>query len=137
MTDPVCTLAGVALPVDLEWVDRDAWSPVSQRVDATLAGALLIEESRQLAGRPITLRSGQQGADWWGLITRAQLDALQALAYLPREVPMPLVLPDGYTAPVYFRHGDLAIDARPWKHVWPAEPGDFYALTLRLITAEI
>lgn len=132
MTEPVCTLADVVLPLDLEWIDRDTWSPVSQQTEVTLGGSIVAEESAQLAGRPITLRTWQSGSSAAGPITRGQLDLLQALAYAPRSTPMTLVLPDGTTWQVYFRHADLAVDARPWKHVWPAESTDLYLLTLRL-----
>ena len=130
------TLAGIELPGDLEWADEWTWSPVAQQVEVTLGGSVLLEESAPGAGRPITLRSGQQGSRYWGLVPLTTLTALQALANAPRDTPMLLVLPDEREFDVYFRHGDLAIDARPWRHVWPAEPTDYYLLTLRLQTAE-
>jgi hypothetical protein len=132
VTDPVCTLGGVSLPLDMEWIDRDSWSPVAQQTEVTLGGSVIAEESAQLAGRPITLRTWQSGNTAAGTITRAQLDLLQALARAARDTPMTLVLADGGTWSVYFRHGDTAVDARPWRHVWPVEATDLYLLTLRL-----
>jgi dipeptidyl aminopeptidase/acylaminoacyl peptidase len=73
-------LAGVTLPDDLEWVDEFDRSPVSQQVEVSLAGALIVEESAQLTGAPITLRSGQSGSNYWALADRATVIALQALA---------------------------------------------------------
>ena len=55
------TLGAITLPGDLEWIDEFSWSPVGQQVDVTLGGSLIVEESAQLAGRPITLRTGQSG----------------------------------------------------------------------------
>lgn len=45
----------VQLPKDLEWVDEFTWSKVQQNVTTTLTGALVVQESTQLKGRPITL----------------------------------------------------------------------------------
>jgi hypothetical protein len=33
---------------------------------------------------------------------------------------------------VLFRHGELGFEARPWKHIVPAEAADLYLITLRL-----
>jgi len=55
------SLAGIPLPDDIEWPDENEWSPVTQQLEVSLSGAMLVEESMQLAGRPITLRSNQDG----------------------------------------------------------------------------
>jgi hypothetical protein len=47
------SLAGVALPDDLEWPDEWSWSPVSQAVSVSIGGSLIVEEQAQLAGRPM------------------------------------------------------------------------------------
>ena len=57
----------VQLPQDLEWVDEFSWSPIQQSVETSLTGALIIQESTQLKGRPITL----QGKDDMGWIPRS------------------------------------------------------------------
>ena len=130
------TLGAVTLPVDMEWIDEFTWSPVSQAQEITLGGALLVEESAQLAGRPITLRSGQNGSEHWGVIDRVTLIALQALAASVMAEPITLTLPDDRTFEVMFRHTDLAVDSRALRHVWPPVDGDLYAVTLRLFVAE-
>ena len=53
----------IQLPQDLEWIDEFTWSPIQQSVDTTLSGALVIQESRQLRGRPITLQ-GKEDMGW-------------------------------------------------------------------------
>jgi len=128
------SLAGVALPDDLEWPDEWSWSPVSQAVSVSIGGSLIVEEQAQLAGRPITLRSNQNGDDYWALATLTTVQALQALANTARtqSSPMALTLPDGRTTTVLFRHGELGFEARPWKHIVPAEAADLYLITLRL-----
>ena len=132
----VFTLGDIDLSGDLEWADEFGWSPTAQQAEVTLGGSLLIEESAQLAGRPITLRSGQAGQSYWGLADRATVLALQALADEPRDEPLQLTLPDEREFNVLFRHGDLAVEARPLRHVWPPESSDLYLLTLRLQVAE-
>lgn len=130
------TLGAVSLPVDLEWIDEFTWSPVAQQTEVTLGGSLLVEESIQLAGRPITLRSGQNGSQVWGVIDRATLVALQALAAEAMDGPIQLTLPDDREFEVMFRHADLAVDSRQLYHVWPPADTDLYAITLRLFVAE-
>jgi len=62
----------IQLPKDLEWVDELSWSPISQNISFSLSGALVVEESEQLKGRPITL----QGKDQTGWISREVVDNL-------------------------------------------------------------
>jgi hypothetical protein len=129
-------LAGVALPEDLEWADEFESSLVSQQLEISLAGALIIEESAQLTGRPITLRSGQEGSNYFAVATRATVEALQALVNTPRQqsTPMALELPDGRTTTVLFRgSGAERFSARPWKHIVPQQATDYYLIELRLL----
>ncbi len=124
-------IESIVLSDDLEWVDEMTWSPVAHQVEIMSSGSLLVEESTQLAGRPITLQSGTTGELFWGLATRETVEALRALADTPRTAPMTLELEDGRTFSVRWRHNDNAFEARPWKHIWPAEPTDYYLITLR------
>lgn len=128
------TLATVALPDDMEWPDEWTWSPVSQALSVSIGGSLIVEEQAQLTGRPITLRSTQNGSDHTSLVTLTTVQALQALANTARAQagPMALTLPDGRTTTVLFRHGELGFEARPWKHIVPAQAADLYLITLRL-----
>ena len=127
-------LATIALPEDLEWADEFEWSPVRQQVDVLLTGALSVEESTQLAGRPITLRSVQEGSRYAALATRATVEDLRALAATARTqaTPMALTLPDGRTTTVLWRHTELGFEARPWKHIVPQPADGLYLITLRL-----
>jgi len=68
------TLDSITLPAGLVWSDKYNWTPVSQSVDISLTGALVIQEAAQLAGRPITLAGGDQFC--WA--PRADIDALYA-----------------------------------------------------------
>ena len=72
------TLAGIELPDDLDWEDEFGWEPVGQVITPTLSGAIIVEESVQSEGRPITLRS--DGEAW---VKRSTVLELQALAAVP------------------------------------------------------
>jgi hypothetical protein len=130
----VITLESIELPEDLEWLDEFGWNPVTQQVEVTTGGSLLIEEADQAAGRPVTLASGTTGNRYWGVVNRATVEALAALAAEARgqDDPMTLVLADETEHQVMFRHGDLGFEARPWKHVVPVQTNTFYLITLRL-----
>lgn len=125
-------LETIELSDSLEWPDEFLWSPVSQQVEVSSGGSLIVEESQQLAGRPITLQSGNSGSTFWGLATHATVVALRALADAARTDPMELELEDGRTFDVRWRHGANAFEARPVKHIVPAEAEDLYMITLRL-----
>jgi len=121
------TLNTVALPDNLYWSDEYEWSPVEQAVTPTLTGALIVEESTRLAGRPITLDG------MW--VPRSTVEAVRALAAQP-ATPRTLTLADGRTFTVLFRHSDgQPVEAKP---LWDAAPdvrdaADTYTLTLRLM----
>ena len=68
------TLDAITLPDDLIWSNEYDWSNVTQDVKKTLTGALIIQESTQPKGRPITLSGGVDHA--W--ITKATLDLIKA-----------------------------------------------------------
>lgn len=69
----------IPIPQDLEWVDEFTWSPVQQKVETSLTGALVIQESVQLKGRPITL----QGKDDMAWINRTTGEILLNLKNIP------------------------------------------------------
>ncbi|MDG4562561.1 MAG: hypothetical protein P9E88_14835 [Candidatus Competibacter sp.] len=66
------TLGALVLPSGLVWSDEDAWSPVEQALDYTLTGALVVEESVRLAGRPITLAGKRSGNFYTAWVMRGQ-----------------------------------------------------------------
>ena len=58
------TLGALALPSGLVWTDELTWTPVVQSSEYSLTGALLLEISTQLAGRPITLTGQASGREY-------------------------------------------------------------------------
>jgi hypothetical protein len=128
------TLGTITLPGDMQWTDEFAWSPVSQQREVTFNGALVIEESEQLAGRPITLEGREDGDDVFAVVEREVVEDLRALAAGPLADPLTLTLADSRSFSVRFNYAaGNPVDARPYRHIVPAEANDWYALTLRLI----
>lgn len=129
------TLGVIELPGDLRWSDEFTWLPTVSQVDLACNGAVWVEESAQLSGRPITLESGtDSGSRTWAVVPRATVATLHALASVTHATPLVLVLEDERSFNVRFRHQDgPAVEARPIQHIAPHEPGDFYHITLRLM----
>lgn len=120
------TLGGVALPYSLFWVNEQEWTPYRQSQDYSITGALLLQASVKLAGRPITL-SGTTDSAW---ITHATLTALRELLTVD---PLPLILPDGRTFSVTWDHAGPPIAATPVISRWTGDDRKYSAVTLKLI----
>lgn len=133
-------LAGIELPADLNWSDEfTAWK-VGQTISTSLTGARIVQESALQSGRPITLESQQDGRNWVAVVPLEVLRALQALESMPRSTPMALIVPahnsGNRSFNVLWRRSDgAALDGKPIKFISPASDGDFFAITLRLMTA--
>ena len=127
LTDGTTTLV---LP-PLDWVDEYAWQPVQQSVEYSLTGAIIVEQSTRLAGRPITLSQGSQNTAFG---TKAMLDQLRAWSEIPGQ-QLTLTLLDGRVFTVVFRHRDGAIDARPMlgARSYPESSDDYWRITIRLM----
>lgn len=130
------TLGALVLPSGLIWSDEHAWTPIEQSTDYSLTGALLLEESVKLAGRPITLSSQQDGNEHTAWVKRSQtyngwssLDALRA-ALLVANARLTLTLPDGRqftVAPRQSGEGPLKTKPRSvYKSFSLANPGPDY-----------
>lgn len=132
------TLDGIALSEDLLWTDEfTAWK-VGQAIKTSLTGARIVQESALQAGRPITLETQQDGNAYAGVVTLDVLRALLASEEQPGNT-FDLVMPAHNSGTRSFtvgwrRSGGAAIEARPVKHITPLVDGDFYAVTLRLMT---
>ena len=115
------TLGAVALPSGLVWSDEFAWTPVEQSTIHSLTGALLVQVSTKLAGRPITLTGQSAGNDHTVWITRANLLILQtALAVTGAEFT--LTLHDGRTFTVIANGPVKATPLAAVKSLLPANP---------------
>lgn len=113
----------LALPDDMLWVDEFDWSPVVAHAGYGAAGALLVDRSTRLAGRPITL-----SGPW---VTRTTVETLYTWA-ADEAAAMTLVL-RSLTCPVCFDYEKgPPVQATP-VFIQRFESGDFYRLTLRLL----
>lgn len=128
------TLADVSttltLNPDLYWSDENNWHPVEQAVDRTITGALIVQASARVAGRPITLEPEDDGSAW---MTLADVEALRNWAAVPGKT-MTLTL-RGEAREVIFRHQDGGFEARPVIQYRDGHelPVDFYLCTIRLM----
>ena len=124
----VLTLDGLALPLDLLWVDEFDHTPTEQHQTRTLSGANVFETALKIAGRNITLQ-GDKNSGW---ATKAQVDALYAKLTITTDLT--LVMPNAATYSVRFRHEEKPINASPIIDFRVLDGTDNYALTIKLIT---
>lgn len=132
------TLGSVTLPPTLVWEDELSWSPVAQSADYGLTGALLVQESTRLAGRPITLTGQSDGNQHTGGISRAALIALREALIVP-GASWTLTLHDARTFTVIAVSEPLEVAPLPaLMSLPPADPRDdhwYLIRRLRLQTA--
>jgi hypothetical protein len=130
------TLSGVAgSGEDLRWIDEfaDGSDLVGQSERVTITGALVIQASAQQSGRRMTLEGGNDAGEYFGVITRAEVEALRELAAEPGEI-YEVVLPDGREfEAVFSRASGPAVEASPLRHIVPHQAADLYIPTLRLV----
>lgn len=118
---------------DLHWQDEfaDGSDLVGQVERVTVTGALVIQASAQQAGRRMTLGGGRTQSAYWGCITRAEVEALRALAAQPGQI-FNVQLADGRQFQAVFRRDGPAVTAEPLTVRTPAQDSDFYLPTIRL-----
>lgn len=119
-------LNALALPSDLIWTDEFKWNPVERATEYSVTGALVVDVGERLAGRPITLESGDAG----GWLPRSTLVSLYSMAGDP-DLAIVLTHADGRTFNVTF--AEPPFEAEPVIDYDVPASGDWYRLTLRLI----
>ncbi|WP_234197137.1 hypothetical protein [Pseudacidovorax sp. NFM-22] len=125
----------VELDADLRWTDEFDWSPVIESRDRSLTGALLVDSSELIAGRPITLAPFDADSGW---MTRGQALALRQWAAEAPDAAMTLTW-NGAAYAVRFRHPSAegeqpAVGAEPVVFYADPQDEDPVLVTLRLIT---
>lgn len=130
------TLGALTLNEDLQWVDEydDGSDLVGQQETVSITGAVIVQASAQQSGRRVTLQGKREsGRTAFGAMTRADIEAVRALAATPGAV-YTLTLTDGRTFSVMFRRNDgPAVSAEPMKFIQPVADADLYFPTIRLI----
>lgn len=118
----------VVLDDDLYWSDEGSWQPVAQAVNRTITGALDIQVTALVGGRPITLEPEDDSSGW---MHRAAVAQLLEMAQVPGQ-QLTLTF-RGSTYNVLFRHQDTPLDYRPVVHYNTAEASDYMLCTIRLM----
>jgi hypothetical protein len=122
------TLDAIQLPNGVVWTDEYDWSPTQQAKSYTLTGALVLETSIKLAGRPITLQ-GRIDSGW---VKRSVVEALYAK--LDDNVDMTLTYHDNRVFTVRFDHEAKPIDSAPVQDFPIPKDTQPHTLILRLLT---
>lgn len=116
------TLDTLELPDDLAWPDRYAWQPVDVTVTYSLTGSAIVAPAEKLAGRPITLQSGDTRA--W--LTHAEVAAVKALqAVVDAEYSLTV---RGETFDVVIQ----SVEATPLIDV--SDDSDYCSVTIKMVT---
>ena len=101
LTDGTTT---VTFPSGTDWTDQDQWSNVTQSAENTVDGGVVLDVWERLAGRPITLRSTQDGGTLMAPLLLPAVAALRAWTAVPgQELTLTFW---GVTATVVLRHQD-------------------------------
>lgn len=119
----------IQLSDDLLWSDEFEWNPIEQSATRTVTGALIVEVSTMIGGRPITLAPPDDDAAWTKYEDVIKLNQLAAVPGLE----MTLVF-RGLTFNVMFRHQDKQpVLATAVLHYQEHEPNDPFLVTLKLM----
>ena len=99
------SLNGLVLSNDLNWADRYNWTPVVQKTERSLTGALLVQPALKIKGRKIKL-TAESNVGW---MPRDKVVALYGYAASP-GLQMTFIY-RGVTENVIFDHEATAIQA--------------------------
>lgn len=117
----------LTLPNDILWEDEHSWYGVVHESGYTLTGALVVEVSQKLAGKPVTLRS-RPNMSW---IPKATFDVLKAWAETPGK-QLTLTI-RGVSHTVIFDHSNTAIESEVVGYYRDTQDPKWYIVTMRFI----
>ena len=132
------TIDSLALPENLVWTDRWAFSPIVSTITQTLDGGLVIENSIMQAGRPITLETVRIGDGYAGLFTEAEAAALKGV-YEVQDDPQHTLTIGSESFPVRFNRTEGGLEIRPLAPTSAAQlrAGKVYSVRIRFITMSL
>lgn len=109
------------------------WQPVEQATSFTLTGAMIVDESVKLAGRPLIFSSNLNDGSGWA--RRAAVDQLHRWACVPGK-KLTLQRHNDSASVIFSRDGGQAVEAKPVVDAAACmpQPDDWMLLTLRLMT---
>lgn len=128
------TLGGIALDPNLIWPERRQSQRVAMSVQRTLGGGAVIRQTARQSGLPITLQSGPDH----GFLKTPAVEALKIMADVAGAT-YTLEVADGTDTEEYlvsFRSNERpAFEAVPLVQRLFPKPGDFFRVTIKLLTA--
>lgn len=124
-------LDAITLPDDLTWPEEYDWSNVTQTIDKSLTGSLIIQEASQAKGRTINLK-GEVNSAW---IDKATLDLLKVKADTP-DLQMSLDY-HGTIYNVMFARGANSSGIKAIPIYTLADPGNDHVYSVELNFIEV
>ena len=110
------------------WSDEN-WSVIEQNQEFAISGALIIQEGRKQAGRPITLQPANKKKGW---IKLRDLNTLRLWQNLQEQFTLQFEWPhDQREFNVIWNHKDGALESTPIKNTPAVSLNDFFNVTLR------
>jgi hypothetical protein len=128
----MATLDGINLSTFTVWTDERAWTPHTSQVTLTMNGTMVVESiSPKADGQPMTL--------YVKGIKTSDLNAVQALVNETTQRVLTVVLCDGRSFSVIFRHHEPPpLEHEPIVQVPDESIGpDYHVLTIKLMIHDL
>jgi hypothetical protein len=121
----------ITLSPDLQWVEQFSSPPVSQQVDRSITGAVIVQAAAQVKGAAITLQPVDDSSAWMTLATVGQI---LVWAGIPLQ-QLTLTMTGQPNKTVIFRHQESNGATAATPVVFYADPDqtDNYLVTIRLM----
>lgn len=112
------------------WSDEN-WSEIEQNQEYAISGALIIQEGRKQAGRPITLQPANKTKGW---IKLRDLNTLRAWQNLQEQFTLKFEWPhDQREFNVIWNHKDGALESSTVKGTPATSLNTYFNVTMRFI----
>ena len=110
------------------WSDEN-WSVIQQNQEYAISGALIVQEGRKQAGRPITLQPANKTKGW---IKLRDLNRLRLWQNLQEQFTLRFQWPhDKREFKVIFNHAQGALEAKPIKDSPAVSLDTYFNVTMR------
>ena len=119
----------VTLSEDFNWSDEFDWQPVEQTIARSITGALIIESSSRIGGRPITLEPPDEQSAWVKLV---DLNVIRGWAAIAGRV-MVLNIHGVNRNVIFSHHESNAVSAKPVVFYNSQDTTDNYLVTLKFM----
>ena len=110
------------------WSDEN-WAEIQQNQEYAISGALIVQEGRKQAGRPITLQPANKTKGW---IKLRDLNRLRLWQNLQEQFTLRFQWPhDKREFKVIFNHAQGALEAKPIKDSPAVSLDTYFNVTMR------